>query len=114
MRATGSPAQKDVRKGRRGRRTLLVTLAFFVGFLVIDGLVGDRGLVVLMRARQQDAQLSAEVAMARAENDRLRERVRLLSEDPATIEEIARRDLGLIRPGERMFIIRDVPGPAQR
>jgi cell division protein FtsB len=34
-----------------------------------------------------------------------------LREDPAAIEDIARRDLGLIKPGEKLFIIKDVvPG----
>ena len=34
---------------------------------------------------------------------------RRLREDPPAIEEIARRELGLIRPGERVFIVKDVP-----
>ena len=38
-----------------------------------------------------------------------REQVRRLTEDPSAIEEIARRELGLIRPGERVFIIKDLP-----
>jgi len=44
----------------------------------------------------------------RAENDRLREEVRMLLEEPRKIEELARRDLGLLESGEKMFII---PGP---
>ena len=36
---------------------------------------------------------------------------RRLREDPAAIEEIARRELGLIKPGERVFILKDVPLP---
>ena len=47
----------------------------------------------------------------RTENARLREEARRLREDPAAIEEIARRELGLIKPGEKLFIVRDV-GPA--
>jgi hypothetical protein len=35
--------------------------------------------------------------------------MRRLREDPTFIEEIARRDFGLIRPGERVFILRSVP-----
>ncbi len=34
------------------------------------------------------------------ENERLRERVRALKDDPRAVEEIARRDLGLVKPGE--------------
>ena len=42
----------------------------------------------------------------------LREDARRLREDPAAIEEIARRELGLMSPGEKLFIIRDVEPPA--
>ena len=48
------------------------------------------------------------LARSRSENARLREQARELREDPAAIEEIARRELGLIRPGEKLFIIKDV------
>jgi len=77
--------------------------------IVVDGLVGDRGLLAMLRARQQGDQLSATIARERAENARLREQVRRLRDDPTAIEEIARRELGLIKPGERVFIIKDVP-----
>lgn len=53
--------------------------------------------------------MSAAIARQRAENARLRDVVRRLREDPTAIEEIARRELGLIKPGERVFIVKDVP-----
>ena len=55
----------------------------------------------------------ATVARQRAENARLREEARRLREDPDAIEEIARRELGLIRRGEKVFIIKDAQ-PAKR
>jgi len=103
----------DARKGRRGQRALLVTIAVFVSFMVIDAFVGERGLAALVRTRQEYKELAREVALKQAENGRLREQIRRLSEDPAAIEEIARRELGLIKPGERLFIIHDVPSPSQ-
>ena len=55
------------------------------------------------------------MASKRLENDHLREQIRRLrGEDPTAIEEIARRELGLIRPGERLFPIHDVPAPGQK
>ena len=79
--------------------------------IVVDGLVGERGLLAILRARQEYDQLAATIANERAENARLREQARRLKDDPAAIEEVARRELGLIRPGERLFIIKDVPAP---
>ena len=55
--------------------------------------------------------LSGDLGRIRGENARLRQEVRRLREDPDAIEEIARRDLHLIRPGEKVFIIRDVSPP---
>ena len=104
----------DARKGRRGQRALLVTIDVFVSFMVIDAFVGERGQAALVRTRQQYKELAMEVALKQAENGRLRERNRRLrAPDPAAIEEIARREYGLIRPGERLFIIHDVPAPGQ-
>ena len=76
--------------------------------LVADSVVGERGLLAMMRARQEYEALAAALARQRAENARLREEARRLLEDPNAIEEIARRELGFIKPGEKIFIVRDV------
>jgi len=86
-----------------------VLLLFVASVIVVDGLVGERGLLAILRARQEYDAMSAAIARQRAENARLRETARRLREDPSAIEEIARRELGLIRPGERVFIVKDVP-----
>lgn len=80
---------------------------------MFDGLAGERGTLALIRTRQQYAEQAARVDAARAENARLRHEIRRLTEDPVAIEEIARRELGLIKPGERLFIIRDVSAPSK-
>jgi len=84
----------------------------FVGVIVIDALVGDRGLLATLRARREYHELAAGIARARAENARLADQARRLRDDPRTIEEVARRELGLIKPGERVFIVKDV-GPTK-
>ena len=81
--------------------------------IVVDSLVGDRGLLAMLRARHEYDELSASIARQRAENAKLRETARRLREDPAAIEEIARRELGLIKRGERVFIVKDLPLPAK-
>ena len=83
-------------------------LLFIAAVIVVDGLVGERGLLATLRARREYDELSATIARERTENARLREQARRLREDPAAIEEIARRELGLIRPGEKVFIIKDI------
>jgi cell division protein FtsB len=103
----------NARLPARGRRALRVLLIFIAAVIVVDGLVGDRGLLAMLRARQEYDGLTATIARQRADNARLREQVRRLREDPAAIEEVARRDLGLIKPGEKVFILKDV-SPASR
>ena len=95
----------------RNRRIVQWLLMFVASLLVVDGLVGDRGLLAMLRARHEYDELSATITRQRAENARLRDQARRLHDDPATIEEVARRELGLIKPGEKLFIVRDAtPG----
>ena len=102
-------APKPKQPSGRSRRIVHWVLLFVASVIVVDALVGDRGLVAMLRARQEYDELSASIARQRGENARLRDMVRRLREDPSTIEEIARRELGLIRPGERVFIVKDAP-----
>jgi cell division protein FtsB len=85
-----------------------VLLFFFAAVVIVDAVVGDRGLLAMLRARHQYDELVSSIARQRAENARLREDARRLREDPDAIEEIARRELGLIRPGEKVFIVKDL------
>ena len=101
------------RAQRRGGRFLTGLFVFVVCVLVVDALVGDQGLVATMRARKLYDELSADLSRLRSENAGLREEGRRLREDPAAIEEIARRELGLMSPGEKLFIIKDLDRPAK-
>ena len=103
---SGQPVQGA--QGTRNRKLVRWLLLFVASLIVLDGLAGERGLLAMLRARQEYDQLSAAIARQRAENARLREEALRLKEDPAAIEEIARRELGLIRPGEKVFIVKDV------
>ncbi len=97
------------RSGVRNRRLVYGLLLLVASAIVVDGLVGDRGLLAMLRARHEYDTLAATIGKQRSDNAKLREEARRLKEDPAAIEEVARRELGLIRPGERVFIVKDVP-----
>jgi cell division protein FtsB len=110
--STQDPSAQPVSElSRFGRRLLSASLFLVVCALAIHALVGDRGLVAKMRAREEYRQLSADLERLRSDNARMREDIRGLREDPSIIEEMARRDLGLMSPGETLFIIRDIPQP---
>lgn len=98
-RGPASPRRRFVRIG-----LLILTLV-----VLVDAVAGEKGLFVLLRAREERKALAASVETIRRENQRLLEQTRRYREDPAAIEELARRDLGMIKPGEKLFIIRDLP-----
>jgi len=81
---------------------------FFALAVIVDAVVGERGLMAMLRARKQYEAATAALDRQRAENENLREDVRRLRDDPAAIEELARGELGLMRPGEKLFIVKDL------
>ena len=103
------PSPSHARLPRRHRRRAVLYFVLLVGsVLVVDALVGEKGLLAMLQARQQYRSLEESLAGLRSENARLREEGRRLREDPAAVEELARRELGLIKPGEKLFIVKDV------
>jgi cell division protein FtsB len=109
------PLRPDVAAAERRRQRIVRSVIIVAGFvLAIDALVGEEGLLAIIHARREYQALEQALEQARAENAALREESRRLREDPDAIEDLARRELGLIRPGERLFIIRDVPLANQR
>ncbi|CAN5884809.1 hypothetical protein BH18ACI5_BH18ACI5_18610 [soil metagenome] len=95
-------APSPVRNKIIGRLLIFATVV-----LLIDSLVGDKGLVERLHARQQYAEAEASLSALKAKNAALREYARQLKEDGSTIEAIAREELGLTRRGEVIFIVRD-------
>ena len=93
----------------RGRRAIHFLLLFIACILLADALIGEHGFFKARRAQQHQATQKKEIARQRQENFRLRnEAEQLTNGEPRSIEALARGQLGLIRKGEVLFIIRDV------
>ena len=108
----GKPRKTDSRAlhPRRRRQRTIAYLGVLVGsILMIDALVGEKGLLAMAQARAQYRMLEQSLVDVVEGKVRVREEARRLKSDPLAIEEIARRELGLIRPGEKLFIIKDAP-----
>jgi cell division protein FtsB len=101
---------------RRPSPWLRRALVFAICALLLDALFGDRGLAETRRARAEAAAAAAALQRLKADNAGLREQIRRLEHDPVTIEALARKELGFIRPGEILVVVRDVkqPGPVAR
>jgi len=94
---------------QRERRRQLITwgLSFLLGALLVNAVVGDGGYLATVRASREAGELASEVAALRFENQHLLAQSKRLQDDPAAIEEAARRDLSMLKPGEALIVIRD-------
>lgn len=82
-------------------------LAVLCAFLFVAALY-VHPLFSIWSARGEAAQRRGEVAHLQAERERLERRVRALR-DPRALEREARR-LGMVRPGERAYVVENLPG----
>lgn len=74
---------------------------------MVGSLFGDRGLLHLFEQRERTGALQREIIDLRAENGRLAAEIQALRTDPRAVERLAREQLGMARPGETMFVIRE-------
>ncbi|HVR30889.1 MAG TPA: septum formation initiator family protein [Thermoanaerobaculia bacterium] len=77
-------------------------VVFVVGLLVTAGAKGYRDLEIV---RQREAELGGRISAAEQRLDELRHRLELLREDPATLERLAREELGLVGPEDIVFVL---------
>lgn len=64
---------------------------------------GGQSLARVWQMRQEVGRLERDIAALRAETERLAAAVTRLRSDPEAIEEVAREELGLVKPGERVL-----------
>lgn len=103
------PLPDDRAKNEVGLRKKAATLGSFIALiaLVVGSFFGDRGILRLVAQRQQAESLRREIEHLRGENAALALEIGSLRSDPRAIERLAREELGLVRPGETVFLIRE-------
>ena len=77
--------------------------------LMVNALIGEKGYLANLQANQEYQQVSESVDQLRAENARLKEEAKRMQSDPRALEDSARSQLGLIKPGETLITLRDRP-----
>jgi cell division protein FtsB len=93
---------------RQPRRFWSHAVFFAACVILVNAVFGDKGLMDSVRARKASAAAAQDLMRLKRENAALRDEVRRLRSDPATIESVARGELGLVRPGEILVTIKDV------
>jgi len=79
--------------------------------LLLQDILGTHGVLAMRHSQKQAADLQKEINRLNEENHQMQDRVKALKTDPATIERIAREEMGLARPGE--YIFKTSPKPAE-
>jgi len=103
---------RDPDAGLRRKAAVLASILAVIG-LIVGSLFGDRGMLHLLEQQKATQELERQLDDLRAENGRLAAEIRALKTDPRAIERLAREDLGLARPGETVFLIREEPAPGR-
>jgi len=89
-------------------RAFLLFLMLFGVAMVAVSLFGDQGLFAYRSLAGQARQLREDVTALDAREQELTGQIRALRSDPASIERLARRKLGLVKPGETVI---QLPAP---
>ncbi len=82
-----------------------ILFSILVLFLVLGLLTffGDKGVLQLLRLQKELSRIREANKVTEAENRKLREEVRRLQNEKRYIEEIARKELGMVKEGEIIY-----------
>jgi cell division protein FtsB len=80
-----------------------ITLCLFLAYSA----VGEKGFIRLHQMILERENLKSRIRALEEENSRLAEEIGLLSDDPTAVESLARIELGLVKPGETVYILPD-------
>jgi cell division protein FtsB len=123
LRAEGEAAVRDRSKRRGARRAevplerpqlIFIMAAVGTAFIALVTLFGQRGALEVYALKRKIKATSEEANFYERQNKELRTLIKNLKQDPYTIEQIAREELGLVRPGETVYEFVDEAPPPQR
>ena len=100
--------EETTREPRTRMKAWVLGTAIALIALTVGSVFGDRGILNLVTKRRQVDALRGELDNLRAENARLSSEIAALRTSPRAIERLAREELGLARPDETVFLIREV------
>ena len=86
----------------RKKRVLLLILIFLL-ILGIFTFFGEKGILHLLRLKKEFARIKEANLQMEKENEALKEEVKRLKQEKRYIEEIARKELGMVKEGEIIY-----------
>ena len=85
------------------QRNARVILGIALAAIAVHDIFGAHGFLAMRRTQKEMQQVRAKIARLDRDNSALGDQVSALKTDPKTIERIAREEMGLARPGEKIF-----------
>lgn len=89
------------------RKLGMMAAIALLGVYAVIALSGPQGMPALMQKRAEIVRLQEQNADLQRENERKRERIRILEEQPDQQELEVRKQLNLGKPGETIFFLPD-------
>ncbi|HWO43167.1 MAG TPA: septum formation initiator family protein [Candidatus Eisenbacteria bacterium] len=99
---------------RPPERWLHYVLALAIALLCVTAIVGDRGLLHLARLQSEKQRLDEQNYRLQKENESLQRQIARLRRDDSYLEQVAREELNLVRPGEIIYRFRPRPPSRER
>ncbi len=98
-----APAREPAVTGNRNLITiwLVVIILLMLGYAIF----GERGVIRIVQAEKQKQRLEAELVALQQEQQELREEIDRLKHDKDYWEQLARKNLGMVREGELIYHI---------
>jgi|YNPNPStandDraft_1061719.scaffolds.fasta_scaffold380411_1 cell division protein FtsB len=93
----------DRLKGKR--KFFILLIGSFLYILILTFLFERRGLIDVLNSRKELSKIQKEVEVLREKKVRLEWEIKVLRENIISVEEMARKDLGLVYPDEIIVII---------
>lgn len=88
---------------RLSRKRVLLLVLFLFLILGFFTFFGDNGILHLLRLQKELARIKEVNVTIEEENRKLREEVRRLQHEKRYLEEIARKELGMVKEGEIIY-----------
>jgi cell division protein FtsB len=84
-------------------RRILIPILLIVSVMIFFAVFGDKGLLQVYRLKRELKEIERVNRELQQENERLRAEINNLRTNKKYIEELARRELGLVKKGEIVY-----------
>jgi cell division protein FtsB len=100
-------AEQEEPAGTEPKNLLSLCLWIVILLLCAYAIFGDRGVMRILQAREQQQQLEQQLVGLQQQQEQLKEEIERLQKDKSYWELLARTRLGMVREGELVYHIPD-------